>query len=273
MRGLLISTALITLFGQGAEARLFCNGDEVTGWHFYCDPEPEEDPEPQPEPEPETTQAPEPAPEPDPKPLTATEQIEAYRKHANELKHRAILEPTPENLQAYMRVNREMVVMAQKFTAVWQRVLFSYPDLDANVKRPLTQMGTHIYQDQKNLAERAALQRAAEDATLIFVFDDPAYCRVCLAQSQILDAMRQQYGVEILAVSTDGSAIEHFPDAVADSGQLESLGMSEFPRPFVAVVDLTNGAVDHIGGGLLTEDQILERIRVVREIPIGERYE
>ncbi|MEM8970880.1 MAG: conjugal transfer protein TraF [Pseudomonadota bacterium] len=261
------------LFATELDAKMRCNGEEIQGWHFYCDPEPEPQPEPiQKEPEPEPAEEVEEA-EAEPAPMTATEQIEAYRKHADELKHRAILEPTPENLQAYMQVNAEMVQMAQKFTAVWQRVLFSTPSLDANVKRPITQMGTHIYQDQKNEAERAALISAAEEASLIFVYDDPAFCRICLAQSEILAAMEVQYGVEVLAVSTDGMPIEHFPDAVIDTGQLESLGMTEFPRPFIAVVDLENGAVDHIGGGLLTEDQILARIHLVREIPIGERYE
>lgn len=257
-----------------AHARLTCNGEEVDGWHFYCDPEPVKEPElapPPPEPEPkaeETTKDPE-----EPKELTATEEIEAFRAYADELKHRAILDPTPENVQAYMEVNKQMSQQAARFAAVWQRVLFGAPHLDANVSRPLTQMGTNIYQDQRNAAEQAALRRAAQEAGLIFVYDDPVDCRLCLAQAQILDAMRNAYGVEILAVSTDGSPIEYFPNAVQNEGQLEALNLVDKPRPFIAIVDPASGETQLIGGGLLTEDQILERIYVVREIPIGERFE
>lgn len=265
-------TLLLIALGSGSEARIVCNGEEVTGWHFYCDPEPEPEAEPVQPPASEAKAEPE-QPEEEASEMTATEQIEAYRKHADELKHRAILDPTPENVQAYMQINTEMAGMAGRFAAVWQRVLFQTPSLDANVRRPLTQMGTSIYQDQKNAAERAALIRAAQDAGLLFVYEDPVHCRQCLAQSQILDAMRQAYGVEILAVSVDGSAIEHFPGAVQNQGQLEKLGIDELPRPFIAIADPQTGAVDLIGGGLLTEDQIMERIRVVREIPIGERYQ
>lgn len=267
-----IFTAFVALFALPAEARLTCNGEEVDGWHFYCDPEPE--PEQEPETLPEEAQTPEePIEEPEEaEELTATEEIEAFRAYADELKHRAILDPTPENVQAYMSVNKQMAEQAARFAAVWQRVLFQTPDLDANTRRPLTQMGTHIYQDQRNAAEKAALIRAASERGLIFVYDDPVDCRLCLAQAQILDGMQQAYGVEILAVSTDGSPIQYFPDFVQDEGQLENLGLTDKPRPFIAIVDPQTGETELIGGGLLTEDQILERIYVVTEVPFGERY-
>ncbi|WP_211299550.1 conjugal transfer protein TraF [Pukyongiella litopenaei] len=256
-----------------AEGRLFCNGEEIAGWHFYCDPEPEAEPEPAPAPLPEPQEpVAEDAPELPEEP-SATERIEAFRKRADELKNRAILDPTPENLQAYMQVNAEMAAMAGRFAAVWQRVLFRSPDLDANVKRPLTQMGTTIYQDQRNTAEKAALRRAASEAGFLFVYDDPVTCRLCLAQAEILTVMQREYGIEVLAVSTDGSAIDGFPGAVANDGQLERLGIADMPRPLIAIVETGTGEVHLIGGGLLTEDQILNRVYVVREVPLGARFE
>lgn len=266
--------ALLTTAAYPASAGLVCNGEEVEGWHFYCDPEPEPEPvKPEPAPEPEQEAKEEPQEPEEPKELTATEEIEAFREYADELKHRAILDPTPENVQAYMEVNKQMAQQAARFAAVWQRVLFGSPHLDANTRRPLTQMGTNIYQDQRNAAEQAALRRAAQEAGLIFVYDNPADCRLCLAQAQILDGIRNAYGVEILAVSTDGSPIEYFPDAVQDAGQLEALQLADKPRPFIAIVDAASGETQLIGGGLLTEDQILERVYVVREVPMGERYQ
>ena len=137
----------------------------------------------------------------------------------------------------------------------------------------MTQMGTSIYQDQKNAAERAALRRTAQEAGFLFIFEDPQFCRICLAQAKVLKAMQEAHGIEVLAVSVDGSAIEGFPAAVTDSGQLASLGLSDLPRPAIAIVDTQTDEVQLIGGGLLTEDQILNRTYVVREIPMGERYE
>ena len=78
---------------------------------------------------PQAEPAPEEIPEPEKalKELSATEEIEAFREYADELKHRAILDPTPENVQAYMEVNTQMAQMAARFSAVWQRVLFQTP--------------------------------------------------------------------------------------------------------------------------------------------------
>lgn len=265
-----------TLMATTSQARLLCDGDAIDGWHFYCDPEPEPELQEQTPPPP----APAPAPEqlteedePEERPLTATEQIAAFREMAEEAKNKAILEPTVENVIAYMEINRQMAQMAGRFAAVWQRGLYQSPHLDANVKRPLTQMGTHIYQDQINAVREAALKRAADEAGLIFVFENPVSCRVCLAQAEILAGVRKAYGIEILAVSADGSEIEHFPDTVVDEGQLEALGVTDVPKPFIALLDVETGDAQLIGGGLLTEDQLLERIYVLREVPLGERYE
>lgn len=264
-----LSLILLALSLTGpAQAKLLCNGEAVDGWHFYCDPEPIKEPEP-----PVNQPIMKPMPEPEPKELTATEQIEAFRKQADELKHRAILDPTPENLKAYMEINTQMAQMAGRFAAVWQRVLFETPSLDSNVRNPMSQMGTTIYQDQKNAVEKAALQRAAREAGFLFVYEDPQRCRICLAQAQILKSMQDAHGIEVLAVSADGSTIEGFPDAVANNGQLEQLGIADMPRPLIAIVDMGTGEVDLIGGGLLTEDQILNRVHIVREVPMGERYQ
>ena len=251
-------------------AGLVCNGEHITGWHFYCEPEPGKEPE-QP---PEKPRAPEPAAAPPPPeaPPTATEEMMALRKEADELKHRAILDPTPENMEAYMRMNAMMAQKAATFAGAWQRVLYENPVLDANVDRPLTQMGKAIYQDQKNVRQKLALQRAARNSGLIFVYEDPLACRLCVAQAQVLKAMEETYGVDVLAVSADGTPIEGFGDFVIDAGQLRELELEDHPRPFLALVEPQSGDMQLLGGGLLTEDLILERVYAVREVEFGEQY-
>lgn len=101
---LLAGLILLGFCAQDASAsRLICNGEEIAGWLFYCDPEPEPEPAPEPQPEPVTKEQPAPPP---PAPMTATEQMETFRKQADELKHRAILDPTPENVQSALQTLR-----------------------------------------------------------------------------------------------------------------------------------------------------------------------
>lgn len=238
-------------------AQAWCDDDRTHGWHFYCDPEFNQPP-PKPEPAPAEQKPPAPAP------LTATEQMMAYRKHADELKHRAILDPTPENVEAYMRANRDIVLKAGAFSSEWQRVLWDNPDLDANTKRPLNQLGVGIVDELKSRAEIAMLQQVSMQEGVLFVFANPETCPLCQAQAQILDQMRSQFGIAILPVSADGTALAEFPDAAPDQGQLEGLGLKDHPKPLVALVNPAGNDVTLLGAGLLAADQILTRVYTLR---------
>ena len=83
----------------GGEWRSWC-GDEDTGaslgWHFYCDRR-------------EEPQRAEPAPAPPPADAgqPAIERIEAMRKALEEARAEAILDPTPANVTAYLRLQQE----------------------------------------------------------------------------------------------------------------------------------------------------------------------
>lgn len=241
----------------------WCRDDITIGWNFYCDPEPEEVEE-----EEEQT----PPPTAPPPPPTATEEILEYRAALDELKYRAVLNPTEENVQIYMFAQQAMVGKAKEFTDQWQRIIFKTPALDANINYPISSIGTNIYQDQINEAQENAFVRAAQNNGLLFVFEGPQTCGVCVPAAGIVAGMRDEFGIEVLAVSTDGISYPQFPGAVRDAGQLAKLELTDFPKPILALVDPNTGAVDIIGSGLITKDQILERVRIITEIPVGERY-
>ena len=251
----------------------YCDDRVQTGWNFYCDP-PEEEPEPeQPAPAPKPEAKPEEAPaEETEKPKSYTEQIEEFRKELDEIKYRAVLEPTPENVQAYMEAQKNMSAMAAKFTDQWQRVLFKTPDLDINTRFPMTQMGGAVYQDQIRVARENSLKEAAANLGFMVIVEDSAVCGLCTPQLEVIKRMQANFGIEPIVVTVDGSFHPLYPNAVVDTGQLKAFGLADSPRPTVALVEPKTGIVEPIGSGLLTEDAILERVHVVTQIPAGERY-
>lgn len=249
-----------------AESYGYCQNDITTGWNFYCDPPPEEEPAPE-EPAPAAPAAP--APE---TPKTYTEQIEEFRKELDEMKYRAILEPTPENVQSYMEAQQRMSGMASEFTDQWQRVLFKTPALDINTRFPMSQMGGAVYQDQIRVARETSLKEAADNLGFMVVVEDAAICGLCTPQLEVIKRLQESAGIAPMVVTTDGSFHPLFPDAVVDTGQLKKLGLKDYPRPFIALVEPQSGIVEPLGGGLLTEDVILERVHVITKIPAGERY-
>ncbi len=83
----------------------WCNDGIQESWHFYCDPEPEPEEEPQPE-----VTAPSPTPDTPPvtpvdepeEIMTARERLAVFSESVEEAKAEAILDPTIENLVAYI---------------------------------------------------------------------------------------------------------------------------------------------------------------------------
>lgn len=261
--------------GQGATAENvrpdlgYCaDGTIRQGWHFYCDP----DAQPPQEKEEEKTARPPSAPVAAPSQPTATERMEAFNTRINELKHLAILEPTPDNLHNYMTAQAVAMRMASTFADQWQRVLFKTPELDANVRNPTSGLGGQIFQDVRAQEREAALVSAAQTKGLMFVFQGVARCAVCELQSKILGDLAARFGINVIGVSVDGSTTPEFPQPLSDSGQLKRFGIDHLPRPNLALVDPTTNEVIILGSGLLTQDVILERVYVLTKLEPGERY-
>lgn len=225
------------------------------------------------EPDPVAAPMPAPAPQPsEPEEGPATREMMAFRAMVDELRFRAVLDPTPENVQAFMEINKLIADRAGEFTDQWQRILYATPHLDANVDYPLAEAGVGVYQDQLREARTATLRRVAATQGLLFVFEDRARCGICAVQGTVLSEMQAMYGVSILAVSRDGGENESFPDALIDQGRLAELGLADYPSPTLALLNPGTNEVQVIGSGLLTTDQILERIYVLTEIPAGDRF-
>lgn len=90
-----------------------CDSPSTKGWSFYCTAPDPEDLQDQADPAPEVVPA-----EPEDAPtlkFPATDAMMAYRAHADELKYRAVLDPTPENVLAYMEINKEIADRAGGF--------------------------------------------------------------------------------------------------------------------------------------------------------------
>jgi conjugal transfer pilus assembly protein TraF len=269
--GAIAFAAVMPAHAENGRAFGFCQDGVQIGWNFYCDPtkKPPTKPKPAaPKPaEPAPAEAPSPA-----DPYPATTAIETARKELDEVRNRAILEPTPENLQAYMFAQKAMVDQAGRFADIWERVLFRTPGLDANRDLPLSQVGGQVFQDQKTAKWTDALQAAAAHLGFMVVLSDEATCPLCAKQLEVIAQMRQTYGITPLVVSKDGSRHPAFPEAEPDHGQLKALGLDQNPTPFIALIEPQSGQVQPLGSGLLTEDVILERVFVVTRVPEGQRY-
>src|SRR3546814_9852284 len=86
---------------------LYCEQRRLGYWFYCVKPVPAE--------EPQIAQP--------PAQVTATQELDAVTGELRELKARAILYPTPENVTAYIRFQRAQLDRASLFSDVWQRAI------------------------------------------------------------------------------------------------------------------------------------------------------
>ena len=247
----------------GGEWRSWCGspGSGVSlGWHFYCDGEadpPEADPAPLPAP-----------PVADERP--ATERIEAMRKALEAARAEAILDPTPARVAAYLRLQQETLQRAAVFSDAFRRTVWATPELDYTLRRPVGALAKQVWSDGRRQARDAALARLGERYGLIYI--GHAGCAGCKVFGPLLRAFSLRHGLDVLAVSLTGEALEGWPEAVADRGRADRLGLGNAPVPALVLFDTQTKRVMPVGFGVLAEDQMAERIYALTALEPGHDY-
>ena len=243
--------------------------DNRAGWFWY-----ETRPQPLPPPVP-VAATPAPAPE------TQAAQLElerpeliAHRKlqqRLEDLRIIAIMEPTAGNVEGYLRVQREVMDRAATFADVWQRVVWTTPDLDYQFQhRPTNAPAIHAWEERRHNDRDTLVQRAATDHGLFFLFGPD--CLHCAQMAQTLRRLAARHGFEVQAVTLDGAVHPAFPDAWPDNGFAAAAGVERFPATVLARLTPGDEAVFPLGFGALAEVELEERIAVLTGVAIGTRF-
>ena len=87
-----------------------------------------------------------------------------------------------------------------------------------------------------------------------------------------LRAFAMRHGLNVLAVSMTGEALEGWPEAVPDGGRAARLGLAGTPVPALVLFDTETKRVLPVGFGVLAEDQLAERIFVLTQLETGHDY-
>ena len=251
-----------------AEWRSWCGdpGSNATlGWHFYCDRKEEKVEEEPPKAEPVQRAAPSVVDE-----RPATHRIEAMRRALEEARAEAILNPTTENVTAYLRLQQETLQRAAAFSDAFRRTVWATPELDYTLRRPVGALAKQVWSDERRQARDAALRGLSERYGLIYLGDGA--CAGCRVFGPLLRAFSERHGLEVLAVSLDGSALEGWPGAVADNGRAARLGLGNAPVPALALFDTQTKRVMRVGFGVMAEDEMAERIFALTVLEPGHDY-
>ena len=261
-----IAAAMGVMPANAAEWRSWC-GDpgpgsgNALGWHFYCDRA--EEPE-------RVEPAPAPAPPPADAGQPAMERIEAMRKALEEARAEAILDPTPAKVAAYLRLQQETLQRAAAFSDAFRRTVWATPELDYTLKRPVGALAKQVWSDERRQARDRALASLKERYGLIYL--GHAGCAGCRVFGPLLRAFSLRHGLDVLAVSLTGAALEGWPEAVADQGRAARLGLGNAPVPALVLFDTRTKQVVPVGFGVMAEDEMAERLFALTALEPGHDY-
>jgi conjugal transfer pilus assembly protein TraF len=200
------------------------------------------------------------APAPDTLPPT----LEEMRKEADRLLARAIETPTEVNVAVYMNYQQQLTTRAEQFARIWQRVLWTHPELDPTVGEPVAAAGSAAMQAQQAAEQDRLLQALARTSGLLYFYS--GNCPLCAAQTPLLSAFAQVHGFSVIPISLDGSADPLFPQSRIDHGAAQKLGVKSVPALFLA---RPPHDVTRVGTGFLTIEELARRlIRIARPMPL-----
>ena len=238
---------------EGAGGDLYCR--RQLGTWFYCD---------KPKARPQSA-SPVPAPQ-----QSADARLKAIGQQLDELKARAILEPTTENVIAYVRFQREQLDRSSTFADVWQRALWQTPDIDYTLQRPVSTVGKRAWLDNRSAERQAAMARLSQRYGIFYFYAQS--CAACEIQSPILKSVGDSNRLSIVAVSMDGGPNRTFPGYVVDSGQRARMGLHDRATPALVLFDTVTKRAIPIGTGLMAADEIIDRIFVLTNTKPGSDF-
>lgn len=190
--------------------------------------------------------------------------LEEMRKEAEKLLARAIETPTEVNVAAYMSYQQRLTTRAEQFARIWQRVLWTHPELDPTVGEPVAAAGTAAMQAQQAAEQDRILQELAHTSGLLYFYSGD--CPLCAAETPLLSAFAQTHGFSVIPISLDGRIDPIFPQTKIDHGAAEKLGVKSAPALFLA---RPPHEVERIGTGFLTIEELTRRlVRIASPLPL-----
>lgn len=200
----------------------------------------------------------------------ATGRMAEIARQLDELKARAILEPTSQNVVNYIRFQREQLDRASTFADVWSRAIWQNPQLDYTLERPVSTLAKQTWLEDRRHQREGSIAALTARYGVFYFFSSS--CPACRTFSPVMRALSDKYDLEVLAVSMDGGTNEAFPNFVVDNGQYQRMGLQGGTVPALVLFDTQTKQPIPIGYGVMAADEVMQRIFYLTSIEPGSDY-
>lgn len=198
----------------------------------------------------------------------AVEALKKLREEVEQKRALAILKPTPENLKTYIVAQEALMDRASVFSDVWRRVVWANPEINYQLRNPSNNAAIQVRDSQRNRHEGETLTALAKDWGLFFIFRSD--CPYCHRLAPTLKLLSEQYGITVFPVTLDGGGLPEYPRPARDNGMAGALGARVVP--LVVLGNVKDRRLLPIGSGVLSAQEIVERIYILTQTRPGELY-
>lgn len=193
-------------------------------------------------------------------------QLTDYREQGEELRAKAILEPTAKSLADLMQWEKTMWEKAEYFGNMWQMVLRSKPDLDYSIQNPTSQYARHVYLDVQQKKLVATFKKFRNEYGLILFYKENCpYCHIMLP---VVRTFSEKYGLNLNALSLDEKLPSNKQSTIPNIRLGEQFNVTAVPALFA--VSPHSGDYFPISNGAVSEQELEERIIQIIEFRIAE---
>jgi conjugal transfer pilus assembly protein TraF len=173
-----------------------------------------------------------------------------------ELKAKAILEPTPQNVKAYQEMQMRVVNQSQAFSDAWLLNVYLNPTLDENVRNPAAQGARFVVYENERIQKQQIIKTLKNSYGLFYFYSGS--CSYCKAFAPVIKQFADTYGWEVMAISLDGAPSDTFKNWQPDNGISKKWGIQTVPAVFAI-----NPETDHVipvANGFTSIDEMEKRI-------------
>jgi conjugal transfer pilus assembly protein TraF len=184
--------------------------------------------------------------------LSASDTVKAWERELEELRSKAILEPTQENVGAYIAEQHTLLQNGHQFSREWMKFVLNTPQYDQTIQTPVSRYAVDTAKHLKAKRNKQFLKQLGSDYGFFFFFKSS--CSYSQAFAEKVKEFSTFYDWEVVAISMDGGPCMHFPDSKMDNGISEKFSVSHVPSLFA--VNPKENKVVPVAFGMISRDKI-----------------
>lgn len=194
--------------------------------------------------------------------------MKAFKKQLESAKTTAIMNPTRENIQAYLLLQKKAMDRASVFADQWRRVVWQTPSVNYALRRPTTNAALHTYKDTRFKRVVQVSKDLGKEYGIYFFFKGS--CPFCHNFAPVLKMYEKRHGLKVLPVTLDGGPVPGYPNPKFDTRVARMLKVTKVPAVFL--VHIKTRKIVPITQGMISYAELQNRVFVLTKTRPGQEF-